>query len=202
MRASVAQKTVQVTAHASVTAYGLSQVQVTDIGPSHGAQSETVKLTGVGTGTETTRYVNGVVYFKANAIFLEIEFNITNSKYANKRISVKKGQKDYTEISEGMYTSSISGQLSPVGTLSKATVTYKGHSAIEITGNASATQGIGKGKVHLYVSTQTPYLPLGESVATVVQGENFTGSVTLSNWKLAVTALEPASSTPINQTNL
>lgn len=202
MHAATAQKTVKVLCGTSVAEYGLSETEVTDIGPSHSTQTDSEKAQGIGTGSVTERYVSGVVYFNANAVALYLQFNVKNSKYANKWISVKAGQKDYAQLSSGMYTSALPGQLEPGGKLTKATVTYKGKSAVEISGSATATQGVGSGKAHLYVSTQAPYLPLGENLSTVTHGTNLVGSCTLSNWKLAVTVTAPASSTPINKTNL
>lgn len=202
MHAATAQKTVKVVCHSSVADEGLTQTITTDVGPSHGTQAVTDVAQGIGTGTITTRYVDGVVYFNSNTVGLYIQFGVKNSKYANKWISVKPGQKDYAFIADGLYTSSIPGQLEPGGKLTKANVTYKGQAAIEVSGAATAAQGAGSGKAHLYVSTKSPFLPLGVVLATVEQGLSFSGSCTLSNWKLTVTATAPASSTPINKTNL
>lgn len=202
MRAMLAQKTVKMNCTASIAAWGVTTAQVSDVGPSNGTQSVSESIASLGKGTVAVRYVDRVVYFKANAVALEAEFGVKNSKYANMWISIKPGQKAYADIASDTYMASIPGQLSPGGKLTKATVTYTGKHAIEITGSATATMGDGTGKVHLYVSTQSPYLPLGESFATVFQGANSVGSCSLSNWKLSVTSTAPASSIPITKTNL
>jgi hypothetical protein len=205
LHATSAAKSFRVACHGNLAAIGLTESSSTSVGATYGAQSTTITEAGVsGTGRASTRLVGGVAYFKGNASFLQIELNVRNSKYANRWISVKPGQRDYGTVASGLWLRSALVQVSPVGKLSKSSVErYRGESAVMITGNSTSQQAPGAGKAHVYVSTSAPYRPLAVNYDTKLSPTApFQGSCSFSHWRLQFSVVKPASSTPITKTNL
>jgi hypothetical protein len=203
--AMTAQKYVEAACHGAIAAAGISESIRTDVGPTFGTQNLTVNVHGVsGTGLGVERLVNGVAYFKGNAAFLQIQFNVKNSKWANQWISVRPGQRDYGEISSGLAMNSAVNQLRPGAPLTKSGLVHiAGQSAIIVSGSSTAQQAPGAGKAHLYVATKSPNLPIVETISsTVSKGIIFTGNCSVSKWGAKFTVSKPASSTPITKTNL
>ena len=205
IHAAVAQKSVRVSCTTSIAALGVSASQTSDAGPNYGTQSMVLTLKGTpGTGNGTARVVNGVAYFKGNAEFLFLNFGVRNSKYANEWISIKPGQRNFATVSDGLTMSTVPSQLTPIGQLTKSSIVHvAGQSVVVVSGSTSAPMNVGTGKVHLFVSTTAPYLPVQETIQSKPSpSTNFVGTCSLSHWKESFTVSKPSTSTPITQTNL
>jgi len=182
---------------------GLSSVTSTHIARSYGSQSQAVTVKGLGTGHLVVIFTGGVAYFKGDALALYIQFNAKNAKWANKWISVKKGQKDFTFISSGMTTSSAITQFTPAAPLRKSAVeTYDGVTVVAVTGSVPASWQAGTGSARLYVATGAPHYAVAVTLAAKQSGRALTGKCTLSSWKRGFSVTKPASSTPMNDTGL
>jgi hypothetical protein len=188
---------------AAAPSLGLTGTVTTNVGGGVGSQNTRQTVKSLGVGTVQTRFVGGVDYFKGNAVFLEIQFGVTNSKYANKWISVSKGQLDYAIISSGMTMASALLQIGPVAPLSKSKVeTFAGKSAVAVIGKANPNQRAGTGSQHIFVAIASPNRPVGLSISTTLGGHAYHGTCTFTNWKHKFVVTKPSGSTPINKTGL
>ncbi len=188
---------------AASASLGLTGTVATNVGSVAGSQYTKSTVKGLGVGTVQTRFVGGIAYFNANAIFLEYQFGVAHSKYANQWISVSKGQQDFAIIAAGMTMSSAWLEIAPVAPLSKSKVeTFAGKSAVAVIGKVSPDQHAGTGTQHTFVAVTAPNRPLGIAISTKDAGHAFHGTCTFTNWKRRFVVTKPASSTPITKTNL
>jgi hypothetical protein len=194
---------VAVDCSAASPSIGLTGTVVTNVGLTVGSQFTTEHVTSLGVATVQTVFIGGVAYFMANETWLKIQFGVAHSKYANKWVSVAKGQKDYAVISSGMTMSSSVLEIAPVGHLSKsAPVTYAGKSAVAVIGKVSPEQDAGTGTQRTYVAIAAPHRPVGLTINTSVDGQTYHGSCTFTKWAHKVVVTKPANSTPITKTGL
>ena len=192
-----------VVCNGAAASVGLTGTAVTNVGTASGSQYTKDKVKGIGTATVATRMVGGVAYFKGNAAFLEIQFGVKHSKYANEWISVSKGQKDFAVISAGMTMSSALLEIAPVRPLSKSKVeTFAGKSVVAVIGKVSPEEYVGTGTQHTYVGVAAPNRPVGISLNSIESGAHFHGTCTFSNWKHKFVVTKPSGATPITKTNL
>jgi len=191
------------TCSTQVASAGLTGTTATRIARTYGAQTQSTTVKGLGTGHMVTTFTGGVAYFKGDALALEIQFNAKNAKWANKWISVKKGQQDYASITSGMTTASAISQFTPVGSLRKSAIRiFDGVAVVAITGAVPASWQAGTGTAVLYVSTGSPHYPVAVTIATKLSGQALSGKCTFTSWKKGFSVAKPASSTPINLTGL
>jgi hypothetical protein len=182
---------------------GLTGSAVTNVEAAVGSQFTKDTVRGFGVATVATRFIGGVVYFKGNAVQLQLQFGVAHSKYANKWISVRKGQKDFTEIAAGMTLASAMVEIAPVGPLSKSKVeTFAGKSVVAVIGKVSPDAFAGAGAQHTFVAVAAPNRPAGITVSTVDAGHAYHGTCLFTNWKHKFVVTKPSSSISITKTNL
>jgi hypothetical protein len=188
---------------AAVPSAGVGGTTVTNVSADVGTQRLSNHIKSLGLATAVIRFVGGVAYFEGNAVYLQFEYNVAHSKYANRWISVSKGQKGYAAMASGMTTSSVVLAMGPVGKISKSKIaTFDKTSVVSVNGAANPYQYVGTGSQRIYVAVAAPNRPVGLTVSATESGFHITGACTFVDWRVKFVVKKPATSTPINKTNL
>jgi len=187
----------------AIPSLGLTGSTVTIVGDVSGYQVTTDHVKGIGLATVETRFLGGIAYFKANAVQLQLQFGVAHSKYANRWISVAKGQKDYAVISSGLTMSSAMVEITPISPLSKSKVeNFEGTSVVAVIGKVGPDEYVGAGEQHTFVAVAAPNRPVGITVSTTDSGHHYQGTCSFKNWKRKYVVTKPATSISITKTNL
>jgi hypothetical protein len=153
--------------------------------------------------TGVVRLVKGALFTKESQQIIRLQFGISDSKYANKWISIPRSSKHYVPFSSGLTFDSMIAQVRPSGKLTESKVgTLHGVKVIAINGSPNAELGLTTGAETLFVSDTSPYLPVEIAASGRSQGVPTTLVVTFSNWGRSVTYATPAGAIPISSTDL
>lgn len=187
----------------SIPSLGLTGSTATIVGGTSGYQVTTDHVKGFGLATVQTRFLDGIAYFKANATQLQLQFGVAHSTYANRWISVAKGQKDYAVISSGLTMSSAMVEITPLSPLSKSKVEhFAGTPVVAVIGRVGPDEYVGAGEQHTFVALAAPNRPVGLTVSTSDAGHHYLGTCSFKNWKRKFVVTKPATSISITKTNL
>jgi hypothetical protein len=142
-----------------------------------------------GGGSLDVRLVNGVVYIRAGSVTLESVLGLSAPKASaevGKWLSVTKGEKGYSQIIHTLTPDAELDQYIPQEPLTLLAATkVHGVAVLPVTGTApsSAATGALNAKATLYVSTRSPYLPVGGSLTgTDVHGRPQSEVVAITDW--------------------
>jgi hypothetical protein len=186
---SVAKKYVQITVTATVASSKLTEVVA--LGPSFGTEVLTFPAA---SASGTVENINGALYVKGNAGFLEVQLNASKTlgaKWANKWISIPSSNSNYSNLIAGLTMSTGMSSLFPTSKLSiDKTTTWHGKSCVEIKGVSQGSQG------SLYVSASSPHLVLGVTQVAA------SSSLMPAKYGVAFSVSTPTGVTPISATGI
>jgi hypothetical protein len=162
--------------------------------PGGGSQDITIS----GGGQMTVLVVAGVGYVDGNAAALQGFLGLpaaTAAQLAGQWISFTPGDPDYQQVVAGVTTSSVLGEVTPVGALTATgPATVDGQSVVGVRGAAPASANMPAGsKITLYVAASGRPLPVG-----VLEGSGSDQTdITLSRWGERVSVAAPSHAVPL-----
>ncbi|NNN08797.1 MAG: hypothetical protein HKL85_06335 [Acidimicrobiaceae bacterium] len=147
--------------------------------------------------------IKGRLYVNESAALISLQFGKADPKWANKWISIPKGNSSYVPLSSGLLFSSMMSQVRPTGTLHKSKLgTLNGVLVIAIAGSANPELGLTRGVETLFVAAKAPYLPVKLLAGGRSQGVPTSLTVTFSHWGRHLSYSVPRLVTPISATDL
>ena len=153
-----------------------------------GTRAAQQTLSGAGAALDV-RLVNEVVYIRAGSATLESVLGLSAamaSAEVGKWLSVTKGENGYSEIIHTLTPGAeLDHYLPQVPLTLLAATTLHGVPVLPVTGAASSSAASGAldAKATLYVSTRSPYLPVGGSLTgTDVHGRQQSEVVAFTHW--------------------
>ncbi len=149
------------------------------------------------------RLVNNTVYFKGNKQDISMQFGVTNSKFANRWVSVKASDANFAPMSKVMSFRTVVTELLGISQPKKGAIsTQLGHRVIAITGTPKGSGAPAGAVITEYVSTTAPYLPI-ETVGSYTSGKvKVQFVVKYISWGKTVSVSVPSPSVPISTTDL
>ncbi len=167
------------------------------------SNSAALQLTHFNKSTGQILLIGDRLYVKESAALISLQFGKAAPQWANKWLSIPRGNSAYVSLSSGVLFSAMMSQVRPSGTLHKSKLgTLDGVAVIAIAGSANANLGLAKGVETLFVSTTAPYLPVELLAGGRSQGVPTSLTVTFSHWGRRVSYNAPTHVTPISATNL
>jgi len=182
----------------TVVAPGASFVQKQDSGKTEGQQLIVTSLGGV----FQVRVIGSTTYFRDNVVALVGQFGGTaNKKYANRWISLKPGELDYSAVTSAVTLPSLLMELIPSGTLAKTPVAnFAGHKCIGVW--THVRQGGARGHQTLWVEVAAPHLIAGMQETLDNGSRHQDTSFVATSWGTKVKVVKPKGAIPITDTTL
>ncbi len=161
------------------------------------------QLTHFNASTGRVLLIGDHLFVKESAALLSLQFRKADPKWANKWLSIPRGNSAYVPLASGLLFSAMMSQVRPSGALHKSKLgTLNGVAVIAVAGDANATLGLSKGVETLFVATTAPYLPVELLAGGRSQGVPTSLKVTFSHWGRRVSYSAPTDATPISATDL
>jgi hypothetical protein len=147
-----------------------------------------------GTGAMETDLVIGTSHFiKGNAVDYEKSYGVENSPLANQWVLVPTSNPTYASTFGGELLGSLVQMTVQMNSLKDlGVVTFQGRLAVAISGTLPASSPFPNSPQMLYISTSSPYLPIGYSDKLAEQGHHGTALAVFSKWGEPVKVTRPA----------
>jgi hypothetical protein len=185
---SAMEKTGSVRLLGTVSFPGLIQASATlDSAVGKSTQSET------GNGAiETDRLIGTTLFIMGNTVDYESSYGLKNSPLANKWVLVPSSNPNYAEISSGEKLFSLAKATLQMGSLKNLGVsTFRGQRAVAISGKLPSTASFPNAPQTIYVSTSSPFLPVGYMIKLTESGHRGRATALFSKWGESVNVPEP-----------
>ena len=142
---------------------------------------------------ESDLMIGSTLYIKGNADDYKASYGITNSPLANQWVLVPSSNSNYAGISVGeRMTSLIETTLQMNAPKDLGAVTYRGKSSVAIDGKLPSGSSFPNALQTVYVSTSSPYLPIGYSIKLSESGHQGSAIALFSKWGESVHVVRPA----------
>lgn len=141
------------------------------------------------------RRVGSVIYLKGSEIVLEQSLKFTASEAksnAGKWIEITSKESPYQTVAKALLPSSEITPYIPVNSLTVGSPKeLGGHDVVPVTGSAPSTDGA-SATATIYVSTASPYVPVGATLTGTGTTKNDTEEATFNEWGEGVTTTTPS----------
>lgn len=168
---------------------------VADVTSHAGTQQVAIAAAGK-TGTVQIVFINHTDYVKGDAFGLQTNVGLTAAQakqYADRWISITKGDKAYAPVASGLTIASIVHGMTPRGTLKSFKRNVHGTRLVVV----EATSGTGKNRKLESVAAPARGRPLPIEAASITPSTNALTHLDFSRWNESVTIKAPPHPVPI-----
>jgi hypothetical protein len=142
---------------------------------------------------ETDLVIGTSLFIKGNAVDYVDSYGVKNSPLANKWVLVPSRNPTYASTFSGELLGSLVQMTVQMNSLENlGLVTFQGRPAVAISGRLPASSPFANSLQTVYVSTSSPYLPIGYSDKLSEQGHHGTALLVFSKWGEPVNVTRPA----------